>query len=138
MGSRRKQEQAKNRALVMKKLKPILITLSVIIGVVVLGTIGLIVSINYLNQKSKRAIAGLVSELKPGTSFAKVKLRLGEPSQVFTNSEVIEISGTTKDEAITTNCFLFKFLHQGIPYRWVLIYTDRNTNAVVYADWQGM
>jgi len=122
----------------MKALKTMLIILLVIIGVGVLATVALIVSVNYLNQKSKQAIVQLVSELKPGTSFATVKLRLGEPSQIFTNSEDLEIWGTTKDKTITTNCLLHKFMHRGIPYRWVLIYTDRNTNAVVYASWQDM
>ena len=47
--------------------------------------------------------------------------------------------GTTKDKSITTNTLLFKFfMRKSIPFRWVLIYTDRNTNAVVYADWQDM
>lgn len=122
----------------MKKLKPVLVAVLVIIGVSVFGVVGLIVSSNYLRQKSKRAIVRLVSELKPGTSFADVKLRLGETAQVFTNSEELEIWGTTKDKTITTNCLLFKFVNRGIPYRWVLIYTDRNTNAVVYSDWQDM
>ena len=122
----------------MKTLKTMLIILLVIISVGVLAAVALIVSSNYLNQKSKRAIVQLVAELKPGTSFATVKSRLGEPSQTFTNSEDLEIWGTTKDKAITTNCLLHKFMHRGIPYRWVLIYTDRNTNAVVYASWQDM
>ncbi|MCU0785850.1 MAG: hypothetical protein MUF81_17765 [Verrucomicrobia bacterium] len=122
----------------MKKLKPIAIILSVIIGMVAIGAVGLIVSSEYLNHRSKRKLTQLVSELKPGTSFGVVKLRLGEPSQTFTNSEELEMWGTTKDKAITTDCLLFKFMHRGIPYRWVLIYTDRNTNAVVYADWQDM
>jgi len=121
-------------------LKLILVILAVTIGIVAIGAAGLIVSSNYLNQKSKRGIMQLVSELKPGTAFGAVKLRLGEPSQsqIFTNAEELEIWGTTKDKAITTNCLLFRFMHRGIPHRWVLIYTDRNTNAVVYADWQDM
>jgi len=81
----------------------------------------------------------MASELGPGTSFAIVKSRLGQPSQVYTNSEDVEMFGTTKDKSITTNTLLFKFfMRKSIPFRWVLIYTDRNTNAVVYADWQDM
>jgi hypothetical protein len=124
--------------LVVKTSKAILIIVLTTVGVVILAAVGLIASSEYLNRKSKRELTQLVSELGPGTSFAVVKSRLGEPSQVYTNSEAIEAFGTTKDKSITTNCLLHKFFYRGIPYRWFLIYTDRDTNAVVYADWQDM
>jgi hypothetical protein len=125
--------------LVMKTSKTILIIVLTIVGVVIMAGVGLIASGEYLNRKSKRELTQLVSELGPGTSFAVVKSRLGEPSQIYTNSEEIKMFGTTKDKSITTNCLLYKFfMRRSIPFRWILIYTDRNTNAVVYADWQDM
>ena len=125
--------------LITKTSKTILTMATVVVGVVVLAAVGLIASSEYLNRKSKRDLTQLVAELGPGTSFAVVKSRLGEPSQIYTNSEEIAMFGTTKDESITTNCLLFKFfMRRSIPFRWVLIYTDRNTNAVVYANWQDM
>jgi hypothetical protein len=124
----------------LKTTKIILSIVLAIVGVVLIAAVGIIVSSEYLNHKSKRELTQLVSELKPGTSFANVKLRLGEPSpsQIFTNAEELEMWGTTKDKAVTTNCLLYKFMHRGIPYRWVLIYADRNSNVVVFADWQDM
>ena len=123
----------------MKTSKIILIIALTIIGVIIMTAFGLIASSEYLNRKSKRELTQLVSELGPGTSFTVVKSRLGEPSQIYTNSEEIEGFGTTKDKSVTTNCLLFKFfIRRSIPFRWVLIYTDRNTNAVVYAAWQDM
>jgi hypothetical protein len=125
--------------LVMKTSKTILIIVLTIVGVVIMAGVGLIASGEYLNRKSKRELTQLVSELGLGTSFAVVKSRLGEPSQIYTNSEEIKMFGTTKDKSITTNCLLYKFfMRRSIPFRWILIYTDRNTNAVVYADWQDM
>jgi flagellar basal body-associated protein FliL len=122
----------------MKASKATLIIVLTIVGVVFVAAVGIIASSEYLNRKSKRELTQLVSELGPGTSFTVVKSRLGEPSQVYTNFEELEVFGTTKDASITTNCLLHKFFHRGIPHRWLLIYTDRNTNAVIYADWQDM
>ena len=122
----------------MKTLKTILIVVLTIVGVVIVAAVGLIAFSEYLNHKSKHELTQLVSELKPGTSFTVVKSRLGEPSQIFTNSGEIEMFGTTKDKSITTNCLLYKFMSKSVPFRWVLIYTDRNTNAVVYSSWQDM
>ncbi|HTY88244.1 MAG TPA: hypothetical protein VMB80_12325 [Candidatus Acidoferrum sp.] len=123
----------------MKTQKAILVVVLVMTGILFLAAIGLVVSAEYLNRKSKHELTQMASELGPGTSFAIVKSRLGQPSQVYTNSEDVEMFGTTKDKSITTNTLLFKFfMRKSIPFRWVLIYTDRNTNAVVYADWQDM
>jgi hypothetical protein len=123
----------------MKTSKTILIIVLAIVGVVIVAAAGLIVSAEYLNRKSKSEFTQVVSELGPGTSFTTVKSRLGEPSQIYTSSGDVEIFGTTKDKSITTNCLLFKFfMRRSIPFRWVLIYTDRNTNAVVYAARQDM
>jgi hypothetical protein len=125
--------------LLVKTSKTILIIALTIVGVVIIAAVGLVASSEYVNRKSKRELTQLVSELRPGTSFAVVKSRLGEPSQIYTNAEEVEIFGTTKDKSITTNCLLFKFfMRRSIPFRWILIYTDRNTNAVVYAAWQDM
>jgi len=123
----------------VKTQKAILVVVLVMTGILFLAAIGLVVSAEYLNRKSKHELTQMASELGPGTSFAIVKSRLGQPSQVYTNSEDVEMFGTTKDKSITTNTLLFKFfMRKSIPFRWVLIYTDRNTNAVVYADWQDM
>ena len=123
----------------MKTLKTILIISSTVVGVVIMAAAGLIATSEYLNHKSKRELTHLVSELKPGTSFTVVTSRLGEPSQIYSNPQEIEAFGTIKDKSVTTNSLLFKFFtHRSIPIRWILIYTDRNTNAVVYADWQDM
>jgi hypothetical protein len=123
----------------MKTFRTILIIVLMMVVVVIIAAGGLIFSSEYLNHKSKRELTQLVSKLKPGTPFSDVTSCLGEPSQIYTNSEEIEAFGTTKDKRITTNCLMYKFfMRKSIPFRWVLIYTDRSTNAVIYADWQDM
>jgi hypothetical protein len=113
----------------------ILVTLAVI---AILGVVAVMVTINHIHQKSRRQITQLVSEIQPGMSFSGVTSRLGQVSQVFTNPAEIQTWGTTKENRIVTNSTLHMFFHDAIPFRWICIYTDRNSQTVTYASWKDM
>jgi hypothetical protein len=96
------------------------------------------VTVTVLHARSRHQIAQLVSEIQLGASFPAVASRLGPESQTLTNSEYIESYGTTKDASIVTNSTLHLFVYKAIPWRWICIYTDRDSQKVIYASWRDM
>jgi hypothetical protein len=116
--------------------------LAIIFGAVVLGGVMLVVAfiviIEVQSRRSLRQLQQVVAQLAPPTAFTTVLQRLGNPNQSHTNADVIALYGTRKDESFITNTVLHMFSHRGPPYRWILIYTDRESERVLYADWHHM
>lgn len=108
----------------------------------VLPTIVLILIFVYLDRSSEQAVIRIVGELGPGTPFSEVTRRLGVPSRSDTNVQEIvqwvERLGARADLRFATNSNLHTFVHRGPPYRFVLVFTDRESNSVSHATWRGM
>lgn len=113
----------------------VLVVTGVLAVAVVLGTIA---GISALHSKSRSQIASLISEIRPGMPFSSVASRLGRESQTFTNAAEVETWGTTKEQRIVTNSTLHLFVHGTVPMRWICIYTDRDSQTVLYASWRDM
>jgi hypothetical protein len=119
----------------VKTLLKVLVAI-VLLAILVIG--GFMVTISVLHVKSRHQITQLVSEIRPGMSFSAVVSRLGSESQTLTNALYIESYGTTKEASIVTNLTLHMFVHKAIPLRWICIYTDRDSQKVIYASWKDM
>ena len=113
--------------------------LGVLLLLVLLCVFGLIAVIEFVTHRSQREVVSTVSQLTPGTPFSAAVQRLGQPTQVFTNADEIvawaERVGAHVEPRVATNSVLHTFVHHGPPFRYVLIYTDRESQRVVYADW---
>jgi hypothetical protein len=113
--------------------------LGVLLLVGVLCVVGFIALIELMSQRSERVVVATVAQLSPGTPFSAAVQRLGQPAQTFTNGEEIvywaEHVGSRVEARIATNSVLHAFVHRGTPFRWILVYTDRKSQRVLYADW---
>jgi multidrug efflux pump subunit AcrB len=120
----------------MKKFTKIL---GVLLLLVVLGVIGFIAVVEFVTHRSQREVVSIVSQLAPGTAFSAAEERLGQPKQKFTNREEIESwverVGARIDSSVAANSVLHTFVHHGPPSRYILVYTDREAQSIVYADW---
>lgn len=117
--------------------KPLKIILNLFLGVLLLFLL-LIVGIVLQTHRSKRQVEDIVKQMKPGEPFTVVLEKLGHPVYAITNAVDIGRMGSRQDEPFVTDTVLYKFGHRGPPYRWILIYTDRESLRVVYADWTNM
>lgn len=113
-----------------------------IIGALVLAGIllvaALLVVIEVGSRRSLREVKQIVDQIAPGTPFSQVVHQLGSPTHSHTNAEEIAAFGTRKDESFITNTTLHQFTHRGPPYRWILVYTDRKLQRVMFTDWRDM
>jgi len=109
-------------------------TLGVLVTLIVLLMVGFIVVVELLRLRSGREIHEIVAKLPPGTPFSDVTTRFGQAMQTFTSEDEIRVFGTSHDASIITNSVLYAFGHRGPPYRWILVYTDRQSQRVLYAD----
>ncbi len=105
-------------------------------GVFVVGAFMLLIEFQW--GRSQRQVEKIVAGLKPGIPFSAVVQQLGNPIQNHTNAEVVALYGTRKDLSFITNSVLYMFAHQGPPMRWILIYTDKDSRTLTYADWRNM
>ena len=119
----------------VKTLLKVLIAI-VLLAILVIG--GFMVTISVLHAKSRRQITQLVFEIRPGMSFGSVASRLGPESQTLTNVVDIESYGTTRDAGVVTNSTLHMFVHHAVPFRWICVYTDRDSQTIIYASWKDM
>jgi hypothetical protein len=115
----------------MKRLAKIL---GALVALAVLLVVGFIVFVEVLRARSSREIREVVAQLTPGTPFSDVTTRLGQATQTFTSQDDIRVFGTSHDASIITNSVLYAFSHRGPPYRWIVVYTDRQSQRVLYAD----
>ena len=95
-----------------------------------------IIVVERTRAKSKREITHIVSQIRPGMPLHHVTA-LGPIRQTITNATNIVLWGTTKEDKIVTNSVLNMFIHNAIPFRWICVYTDHQSN-VVYASWKDM
>lgn len=115
----------------MKRLAKIL---GVLVALVVLCVVGLITVIEFMHARSAREVRQIVAQITPGTSFSDVATRLGRATKTFTSEDEIRVLGTSHEESIITNSVLYVFNHVGPPIRWIVVYTDRQSQRVLYAD----
>ena len=115
----------------MKRLAKIL---GVFATLAILCVVGFITVIEFQHARSGREIRQIVAQITPGTSFSDVTCRLGQATQTFTNEDDIRVFGTSHEASIITNSVLYAFGHRGPPYRWIVVYTDRQSQRVLYAD----
>lgn len=113
--------------------------LGVLLLIVLLCVLALIAVVEFIRHRSQREVVSAVSQLTPGTPFSAAVQRLGQPEQTFTNSEEIVTwikgVGAHVEPRVATNSVLHTFVHHGPPFRYILVYTDRELQRVVYADW---
>ena len=120
----------------MKKFAKIL---GVLLLLAVLCVVVLIAVIEFVRHRSKDDVIDAVTQLSPGTAFSSAVKRLGRPTQVFTNAEEIvwwvEKNGSHVEPRVATNSVLHTFVHRGPPFRYILVYTDRESQRVIHANW---
>ena len=119
-------------------MKAFLKALMVFVVLALLLIVGFMGTISFLHARSRQQISRLVSEIRPGTPFSDVVSRLGRESQTLTNASEIESYATTGQPRTLTNSSLHLFVHRAIPLRWICVYTDRESQSVLYASWKDM
>ncbi len=123
----------------MKKFAKIL---AVLLLLVVICIISLVAAVEFVSHRSQREVVSTVSQLTPGTSFSAAVQLLGQPTQTFTNGEEVvfwvEKVGARVEPGVAKNSVLHTFVHDGPPFRYILVYTDRESQRIVYADWCDM
>jgi len=103
--------------------------------VVVVGLIGII---EFQTSRSESQVQRIVAQIPPDTLFSTVVQQLGSPIQSYTNAAEIQAFGIIKEPNFIKNCALHMFTHRGPPSRWILIYTDQQSQRVVFAAWTHM
>ncbi len=115
-----------------KILAWLLVAAAVFIGCVIAG-------IELMTRNSQREVAALVQELSPGTPFSMAVQRLGQPKQVIGDAdEIIFWSGklgVNIDKKVSTESRLYIFVHEGPPFRYVVVYTDVDSEKILHTDW---
>jgi hypothetical protein len=113
--------------------------LGVLLLLVLVGVIGFIAVIGFIDYRSEREVVSIVAQLKPGTPFSFAMQRLGQSMYVITNDEGIdaglEMFGARGESRIPANSVLHAFVHRGPPYRFILVFTDRESEKIVHAEW---
>jgi hypothetical protein len=105
-----------------------------LVAVGLLGGLALIAVISIGNARTRREVRTIVTQITPGMPFAVVTNRLGSAVQTFTTAAEIQAFGTRQAEHLVTNSLLHAFSHRGPPYRWILVYTDKEARKVLCAD----
>jgi len=95
-------------------------------------------AVEFQSRRSERQVAAIVSELVPGTPFSIGVSRLGSPSRKLTNTDEIRVFSPEAPPGVGDDAPLYLFVHCGPPFRWVLIYTDRDSQVIRHAKWQSM
>jgi hypothetical protein len=95
-------------------------------------------SVSYLYARSEAEITRIVSEIPPGTSLSTVLAKLGKPAQVCRGEPSVRGMSLGKNPALYSSSDLYMFPHRAIPYRWILVYTDKGSSKVKHADWVNM
>ncbi|HEY1174236.1 MAG TPA: hypothetical protein VGH19_22915 [Verrucomicrobiae bacterium] len=119
----------------MNRFVKYLVTAAAGLLLLVAGLIGLI---EWQRWRSLREVKQVVAQIAPGTPFTNVVQQLGKPVDVIADSLYMLLRGTRKEENFVGDKVLHMFLHRGPPFRWILIYTDKDSSRVVYADWTSM
>ena len=98
---------------------------------------GFMAAVSFLHAKASRDVTQLVSEIRPGTAFSSIASKLGGEPLTYTRAVEIESYGTTKEPTIVTNSALHVFAHDARSWSYrICIYTDTNSEAVLYASWK--
>ena len=92
----------------------------------------------FMARRASRDVKRIVAGLPRGTPYAEVVAKLGKPVVSYSKPEEVTHYGTQKDPQFVESAVLHKFAHRGPPYLWVLVYTDRESKAVLLADWEAM
>ena len=109
-----------------------------LVAVVVVLAALLVGGIEFMSWRASRDVKRIVAGLPRGTPYAEVVAKLGEPSVSYSKPEEVAHYGTQKDPQFVESAVLHKFVRRGPPYVWVLVYTDRESKAVLLADWETM
>jgi hypothetical protein len=112
--------------------------LAIIFTAVVLLVVGVVIFMEVQAGRSKQEISALAAQFAPGTSFATVLKRLGPPTRTLTTLEELKTLGPRKELAFLKDSTLHMFMRPGPPYRWLLVYTDRESRKVSYTTWKDM
>lgn len=108
----------------------------VLVGVLLVAIFIVVIEVG--SRHSLREVKRIVAQFAPGTPFTRVVQQLGSPAQSHTNAEEIAAFGTRRDGNFITNTTLHQFTHRGPPFRWILVYTDRESLRVMFTDWRDM
>src|SRR5690606_30365406 len=104
-----------------------------------LAVVGGIGGVEFVRHRSRREVVSIVSQLTPGTPFSAAVQRLGQPTQTITSGEeidfLVESMGARAGQGVATNSLLHTFVHDGPPFRYILVFTDQESLSIVYADW---
>ncbi|HWB06943.1 MAG TPA: hypothetical protein VG796_28220 [Verrucomicrobiales bacterium] len=96
----------------------------------------------FLDRRAERQVIAIVAELSPGTSYSVAVQRLGQPVETHKDGDQIEDwvrhVGSHVEPEIAHSSVLHVFTHSGPAYRYVLVFTDRESQKVVYANWCSM
>jgi hypothetical protein len=97
-----------------------------------------IVTIHYFRESSQIEITRIVSEIPPRTLLSSAIAKLGKPNQVYEDEPSIKHYSFGKNTEFYSDCNLYMFVHDAVPYRWILIYTDKDSIRVKRSDWVDM
>lgn len=112
----------------------------ILLFVALLGLIGCLClfSMDYLQTRSEARLAVFLARFGPGTPLSDYIAELGEPTHHFTGADEMKSWGPSTDETLLRTTELYYFWFSGVPYRYVVVYVDRNTRRSVWVTWEGM
>ncbi len=119
----------------MQRFLKLLAASWMVVLLLIAGFIGLI---ELQHLWSLRQVKQEVAKIVPGMTLTNVVQQLGKPVYVLTDTQYMLMRGTRKETNFVAGKVLHMFVHRGPPFRWILIYTDKDSERVVYADWSAM
>jgi len=109
-----------------------------IIAAIILTIAAVLFSLDYVYTRSAASFALVLNELPPGTPFEEIEKRFGEPSQHFTESDLMIEWGPLKDPELIKETDLYYYFYRSIPYRYICVYRDKKTGRVSRVTWKPM
>jgi len=108
------------------------------VGAIIVA-IGLAVfAMDYLQTRSEARLAVILARLGPGTPLDDYVAEFGETSYHFTTLDEMKSWGPSTDESLLAKTELYYFWYSGVPYRFVVVYVDKDTRRSVLVTWKGM
>jgi hypothetical protein len=104
---------------------------------IAIGCLGLFMS-DYLQTRSEARLAVILARLVPGTPLSSYVKEFGDPTHHFVDVPTMKSWGPSTDDALLSKTELYYFWFSGVPFRYIVVYVDKNNARSVLVTWTSM
>jgi hypothetical protein len=104
---------------------------------IAIGCLGLFMS-DYLRTRSEARLAVILARLGPGTPLSSYVREFGEPTHHFVDVCTMKSWGPSTDDALLLKTELYYFWFSGVPFRYIVVYMDKDNKRSALVTWTNM